>query len=192
MLIYVTHKQLRMYALIIHSLVGTKRSSAEEIRYVTVRHISCLWFSKRFSKWKSLFLCFFHVSLLTHAMESLFAYITIIFSINHFCVHMLQCLLLGPNLKHNHIILAADSNIYIHESMVGDRFHIDMYSLDSTEILHICVSQIKHFVFQHTCSISVQSITALHWVDKKISVKLSLKGAWSGRKCRQKEIFHQE
>ncbi|CAI5667018.1 unnamed protein product [Oreochromis niloticus] len=36
-----------------------------------------------------------------------------------------------PPARHGHIIVAVDSKIYIHGGMAGDKFHNDMYSLDS-------------------------------------------------------------
>lgn len=36
-----------------------------------------------------------------------------------------------PPARHGHVIIAVGSKIYIHGGMAGDKFHNDMYSLDT-------------------------------------------------------------
>lgn len=38
-----------------------------------------------------------------------------------------------PAARHGHVIAAVGSKIYIHGGMVGNKFHNDMYSLDSSK-----------------------------------------------------------
>lgn len=39
-----------------------------------------------------------------------------------------------PPARHGHVIIAVGSKIYIHGGMAGDKFHNDMYSLDTSKL----------------------------------------------------------
>lgn len=44
-----------------------------------------------------------------------------------------------PSPRHGHIIVAVGSKIYIHGGMAGDKFHSDMFSLNSSKSQFTCI-----------------------------------------------------
>lgn len=51
--------------------------------------------------------------------------------------------------RHGHIIIAVGSKIYIHGGMAGDKFHNDMYTLDTSkpELSYVIIKGSKYISF---------------------------------------------
>lgn len=54
-----------------------------------------------------------------------------------------------PPARHGHIIVAVGSKLYIHGGMAGEKFHNDMYLLDTSKSELSCIPVIAQMIIQN-------------------------------------------